>query len=87
MNGMLADINIQGHLPYVRRLLVQSGLMPLLDDTNLRLVTFPELGLDRRIDDRPLWNVCQQGDGYYSPRTETRTALIRSRPRSRILGR
>ena len=61
MNGMLADVNLQGHLPYVRRLLVRSGLMPLLDDTNLRLVTFPELGLDRRIDDRSLWNVCQQG--------------------------
>ena len=60
MNGMLADVNIQGHLAYVRRLLVRSGLMPLMDDTNLRLVTFPELGLDRRIDDRPLWNVCQQ---------------------------
>ena len=60
MNGLLADVNIQGHLPTVRILLQKGGLMPLLEELGLHLLTFPELGLDRSLDDRSLWNFCQQ---------------------------
>jgi hypothetical protein len=62
MPGLLADVNIQGHLPYLRRRLQGLGLLDLLTEINLALVTFPDLGLDRALDDRSLWNYCQQNN-------------------------
>jgi hypothetical protein len=59
MPGLLADVNVQGHLPYLQRLLETLGLLPLLAELGLTLATFPDLGLDRRTDDRTLWNYCQ----------------------------
>ncbi len=60
MRGMLADVNIQGHLPYIRRLLEQLGLWEILAGIPLAFVTFADLGLDRGVDDRTLWNHCQR---------------------------
>jgi hypothetical protein len=60
MQGMLADVNVQGHLPYLRRLLENLHLWPILAELGIALVTFPDLGLDRGMDDRPLWNYCQE---------------------------
>ena len=60
MQGLLADVNVQGHLATVRILLRKSGLIPLLSELGLRLVTFPELDLHPGLDDRSLWNFCQQ---------------------------
>jgi hypothetical protein len=60
MPGLLADVNVQGHLPYLRRLMDELGLLELLADINVTLVIFPDLGLDRGIDDRELWNYCQE---------------------------
>ena len=34
--------------------------MSLLNEMGLRLVTFRDLGLDRGLDDRSLWNFCQE---------------------------
>jgi hypothetical protein len=62
MPGLLADVNLQGHLPYLRRLMEQLDLLEILTDMGITLVTFPELGLDRHIEDRPLWNYCQAND-------------------------
>ena len=59
MPSLLADVNVQGHLPYLRRLIDGHGLLDLLTGLGLTLVTFPDLGLDRRVDDRALWNYCQ----------------------------
>ena len=59
MHGLLADVNLQGHLPYLRRLLDGQGLLEILTDMGISLVTFPELGLDRGADDRTLWPFCQ----------------------------
>jgi hypothetical protein len=59
MPGLLADVNVQGHLPYLERLVAGLGLLEMLTEFGLSLVTFPELGLDRGIDDRTLWNYCQ----------------------------
>src|SRR5262245_32986237 len=59
MPGLLADVNVQGHLPYLVRLLEGLGLLEILVEMNIALVTFPDLGLDRRVKDRELWNYCQ----------------------------
>jgi hypothetical protein len=60
MPGLLADVNVQGQLPYLRWLLDGQGLLELLTALDLVLATFPNLGLDRRIDDSALWNYCQE---------------------------
>jgi hypothetical protein len=43
MRGLLADVNIQGHLPYLYRLFGTLGLWSVLADLELELVTFPNL--------------------------------------------
>jgi hypothetical protein len=63
MRGLLADVKVQGHLPYLRHLLEALDLWPVLVELNLRLVTFPDLQLPRDLDDRRLWIRCQQ-DGW-----------------------
>jgi hypothetical protein len=60
MPGLLADINVQGHLEYLQRLIDGAGLLEMLRELDLRLVTFPDLGLDREIKDRQLWKYCQE---------------------------
>ena len=60
MRGLLADVNVQGHLPYLRNLLQALGLRTVLDALDLRLATFPDLGLDHHLEDRPLWEFCQR---------------------------
>jgi hypothetical protein len=59
MPGLLADVNVQGHLPYLVRLIDSLQLLEIITDLGLTLVTFPDLGLDRGLDDRSLWNYCQ----------------------------
>jgi hypothetical protein len=59
MPGLLADVNLQGHLPYLARVLAGLGLLDMLQEFGLALATFPDLGLDRGLDDRTLWNYCQ----------------------------
>jgi hypothetical protein len=61
MNGLLADVNVQGHLAYLRQRLENLGIWDLLAELNLRLVTFRELGISPGVDDRTLWNLCQEG--------------------------
>lgn len=60
MNGLLADVNVQGHLPYLRQRLENLRLWDLLAELNLRFVTFRDLGISRDVDDRTLWNLCQR---------------------------
>lgn len=60
MRGLLADVNIQGHLSYLRRLLEALDLWAVLVELHLDLATFPDLQLPRNLDDRSLWNRCQQ---------------------------
>jgi len=62
MPGLLADVNVQGHLPYLRRLMDGLGLLELLAAIDITLVTFPDRGLDRHLNDRELWNYCQAND-------------------------
>ncbi len=60
MHGLLADVNVQGHLPYLRRLMEGQGLLEILTELGISLAIFPDLGLDRDIDDRTLWRFCQE---------------------------
>jgi hypothetical protein len=59
MPGLLADVNVQGHLAYLQRLIDGLGLLETLTELGLTLATFPDLGLDRGLDDRSLWAYCQ----------------------------
>jgi hypothetical protein len=63
MRGLLADVNVQGHLPYLRRLLEILDLWSILAEVHLEFATFTDLGLPRDLDDRFLWNRCQ-ADGW-----------------------
>jgi len=60
MRGLPADVNVQGHLPYLRRLLEAMDLWPAIEALNLSLVTLRDLQLARDSDDRLLWRRCQQ---------------------------
>jgi hypothetical protein len=60
MNGLLADIQLQGHLRYLHRLLVRLDLLPILEELNLTFATFADLDLPPDVDDRTLWNSCQR---------------------------
>ncbi len=62
MAGLLADVNVQGHLPYLRRLMEGQGLLEILTEMGISLATFPDLGLDRSMNDRTLWNYCQANE-------------------------
>jgi hypothetical protein len=61
VRGLLADVNVQGHLLYIRRMLLALDLWTVLAESNIHLVTFSDVSLPRDIDDRDLWNRCQQG--------------------------
>jgi hypothetical protein len=61
MQGLLADVNVQGHLIYLRGLLRRLDLDAVLDEVGLQLKTFPDLGLPGGLDDRSLWAYCQGG--------------------------
>jgi len=48
MRGLLADVNIQGHLRYLCQLIQAIGVMTVLEDMQLHFATFPDLGLPQR---------------------------------------
>ena len=62
MRGLLADVNVQGHLPYLKRLIDGLGLLEILADIEITLETFPDHGLPRHMNDRDLWNYCQANE-------------------------
>jgi hypothetical protein len=59
MPGLLVDVNVQGHLPYLRRMMEKVGVLDLVEGFGLALQRFPDVGLDRHINDRMLWHYCQ----------------------------
>lgn len=60
MRGLLADVNVQGHLSSLRRLLVTAGRWPVIAELNVAFATFTDVQLPRDLDDRTLWDFCQQ---------------------------
>jgi hypothetical protein len=62
MPGLLTDVNVQGHLPYLTRLIGKLELLVMLADIGVTFHTFTDFGLDPRLNDRELWNYCQAND-------------------------
>jgi len=60
MRGLLADVNVGGHLPSLRRLLNELGLLAILNELSVEFATFPEVQVLPNIDDRSLWARCQE---------------------------
>ncbi len=61
LQGLLADVNVQGHLSHLARRLDSLGLLAILESLGLRLATFADLPIAPDLDDRSLWNRCQSG--------------------------
>src|SRR5688572_23512831 len=59
MRGLLADVNVQGQLPYVRRLLVVLDLWDILAAERVALATFRDVNLPLELNDRAIWQFCQ----------------------------
>ena len=59
MRGLLADVNLQGHLDRLRRRIAALGLWLVLDELGLTFATFADLGLAADLDDRSIWRFCQ----------------------------
>jgi hypothetical protein len=62
MPGLLADINVQGHLPYLVHLIDRIGVLEILADLDITFQVFPERGLVPHMNDRALWNYCQENE-------------------------
>ncbi len=60
MRGLLTDINVQGHMLYLRRLLEILDLWDVLAASKIDFVTFSDLRITPDLDDRSLWNLCQR---------------------------
>ena len=59
MRGLLMDANLAGHLAYLLRHLKQLDLLPVLEAEGVEWVTHRLLGIPASLDDRQLWNYCQ----------------------------
>ena len=53
------DVNLQGHLAYLRARLRHGGFDELLDDPVPEYATFPNVGLPNETSDRRVWEFCQ----------------------------
>ncbi|HET6882824.1 MAG TPA: hypothetical protein VFI31_21835 [Pirellulales bacterium] len=71
--GLLADANLVGHFAYLLHLLTKFGLLDIFEELSLGFANLGDLGLPADIDDRSLWNYCQQ-EGWLLF-TENRNAI------------
>jgi hypothetical protein len=60
LRGLLADENIEGDLPHLRRSLDRLDLWNVLVAVEIDFATFPQLGLLPGMPDRALWEFCQR---------------------------
>ncbi len=58
MVGLLADVNVQGHLSSLRMHLIAQDLWPVMAELKVTFATFADLQLRRDLDDRSLWHRC-----------------------------
>ena len=59
MRGLLADVNLAGHLRYLQVRLRRSELDELFDDPVPEFATFRDVGMANETDDRTVWQFCQ----------------------------
>jgi hypothetical protein len=60
VKGILADVNIEGHVRFLNRLMQTPSRAEIWTHLNLAVRFFPELGMDRTTPDRAVWQRCQQ---------------------------
>jgi hypothetical protein len=60
MRGILADINIQGHVALLRLLCESEEWNELWSSLNLAFRTLPDEGLPSRTPDSEVWRYCQR---------------------------
>ena len=59
MRGLLVDVNVEGHLPYLLFRLEALQLRNFLSDIGIEFATFESVRIARDISDRDLWHRCQ----------------------------
>ena len=59
MNGILPDVNFQGHFARLLFILQSADWSPEWNRLRLAVHTFRELGLDPQTRDRPVYELCQ----------------------------
>ena len=60
MKGVLADINIQGHVDRLMAVMQAEPWKLFWDDLNLQYVHFSDVGLAHASPDSQVWDICQQ---------------------------
>ncbi|MCI0741837.1 MAG: DUF5615 family PIN-like protein [Gemmataceae bacterium] len=62
MKGILADVNIVGHLFGLVRIWESDEWKEIWRSLNLRIFTFEDLGLDDTASDLEVWKTCQSNE-------------------------
>ncbi|HVA46417.1 MAG TPA: DUF5615 family PIN-like protein [Pirellulales bacterium] len=63
MTGILADVNIQGHVDFLVDLLTSDAWVEFWEALGIRYATFDDVGLDAESADAEVWQACQD-KGY-----------------------
>src|SRR5579863_7927453 len=63
VTGILADVNIQGHVDFLFDLLTSEAWFEFWHPLGIRYATFAELGLGAEAPDAVVWQACQD-HGY-----------------------
>ena len=59
MTGILADVNIQGHVDFLFELLTSDAWIEFWEALGIRYVIFGDVGLDTETADADVWQACQ----------------------------
>jgi hypothetical protein len=59
VKGILADINIQGHVELLQQVWESDAWRELWTALALPVYTFPDVGLHRKATDEVVWQLCQ----------------------------
>jgi hypothetical protein len=60
VKGILSDVNVQGHVQFLTRILEGPAWQDVWAFLGLSLYTFRDLGLDPKVPDAILWQACQE---------------------------
>ncbi|HJT30426.1 MAG TPA: hypothetical protein VJ783_00055 [Pirellulales bacterium] len=60
MTGVLADVNIEGHVNYLMALVRAAPWADLWEELGVKYLTFGDVSLDREATDSEVWRVCQE---------------------------
>lgn len=56
---VLSDKNCEGHAIAIHHALIRRGYIEML---GIKMVSFNDVGLDKKADDETVWKFCQQGN-------------------------